>query len=75
MKTTPSHPSTIYACCSKPACKTYQDLKLFLQIWGFSQEPRKDSVRICFDVEMPAHWGKSRRARFAEALARLPAGH
>lgn len=68
-------PLTLYACCSKPECKSYQNTINFLKTWGFSDKPQPDGKRLFFNIEVPDYWDKVRRAKFAEALAKHPTGH
>lgn len=68
-------PTTLYTCCSDPECKSYQNTINFLKTWGFNHKPQQDGKRLFFNIEVPDHWGKVRRARFVQAVAKHPTGH
>jgi hypothetical protein len=68
-------PGKLYACCSKPECGGFQQTINFLKTWGLDHKPQQEGKRQFFDVEIPDFWNENRRSRFAEALAKQPAGH
>lgn len=71
----PEIPPRLYACCSKPDCKTYLDTIDFLRVWGLPAVPLKDGSKTYFEIAVPPYWGKSRRNTFAKALAVLKTKH
>lgn len=68
-------PLKLYACCSNPESKTYQEIVFLLRMWDFQPEPIKEGRQVVFNVQVPAYWGRERRKTFSEALAGLPATH
>ena len=58
----------LYACCTKPNCKTHQALVEFLGLWGLPTKAQMDGKRAYYDVTVPPYWMDNRRERFARAL-------
>ena len=75
MSTQLSQSITIGTCCDNPSCRTYQNIVMFLKIWGFTQQPRAEVSRHCFVLEIPDYWAKNRVNTFKMALKELPKGH
>ena len=58
----------LYACCTKPGCKTHQAMVEFLGLWGLPTKVQMDGKRAYYDVTIPVYWMDNRRQRFARAL-------